>query len=226
MDGRRPTAIMYVNTDVDQPWKEEEYHRWYRDVHFADVTEPGIFVHPEMFHNAVSPTPEGEGKFLAFYESTWEDVPGAVRAFKRWVDLLFEEERIHAGTVNRRFVIMRQLGMRLGTARRRRSQSVIAVHVDAAPGREAELRDWYLQTHVPETVGLGICHTGSLNERIDPDEFAEVVRPDQSRFMALYESDFGDPAALAARLAAKLPPDRLSPFVQLRGVSLFYRSGR
>ena len=64
MDGRRPTAIMYVNTDVDQPWKQDEYQRWYRDVHFPDVTEPGIFVQPEMFHNAVSPIPAGEGKFL------------------------------------------------------------------------------------------------------------------------------------------------------------------
>jgi hypothetical protein len=226
MDGRRPSAIMYVNTDVDQPWKQDEYHRWYRDVHFADVTEPGIFVHPEMFHNARSPTPAGEGKFLAFYESSWEDVPGAVAAFKRWVDLLFEEQRIHEGTVNRRFVILRQLGVHFATRRRRRSQSVIAVHVDAVSGRERELREWYLHTHVPETVELGICHTGSLNERIEPDAFAEVVQPDQSRFMALYESDFGDPVALAARMAAKLPPDRLPAFVQLRGASFFYRSGR
>lgn len=226
MDGRRPSAIMYVNTDVDQPWKEEEYHRWYRDVHFADVTEPGIFVHAEMFHNARSPIPAGEGRFLAFYETTWDDVPGAVGAFKRWVDLLFAEQRVHAGTVNRRFVILRQLGIHFATARRRRSQSVIAVHLDAVPGRERELREWYLRTHVPETVELGICHTGSLNERIEPDAFAEVVQPDQSRFMALYESDFGDPTALAAQLAARLPPDRLPPFVQLRGASFFYRSAR
>lgn len=215
---------MYVNTDVDRPWKEDEYHRWYRDVHFPDVTAPGIFVHPEMFHNARSPVPEGEGKFLAFYETFREDVAEAALAFKRWVDVLFAERRIHAGTVNRQFVILRQLGIHFATQRRKRSQSVIAVHVDAAAGREAELREWYLRTHVPETVELGICHTGSLNERIDPDPFREVVRPDQPRFLALYESDFGDPAALAGMLAEKLPPERLPAFVQLRGASLFYRA--
>jgi hypothetical protein len=215
---------MYVNTDVDQPWKQDEYHRWYRDVHFPDVTEPAIFVQPEMFHNAVSPLPAGEGKFLAFYETFWEDVPGAVSAFKRWVDVLFAERRIHAGTVNRRFVILRQLGVQFATGRRKRSQSLIAVHVDAAPGREGELRDWYLRTHVPEILALGVCHTGSLNERIEPDAFADVVQPDQPRFLALYESDFGDPLALSGLLAEKLPAERLPPFVKLRGASFFYRS--
>jgi hypothetical protein len=215
---------MYVNTDVDQPWKQDEYHRWYRDVHFPDVTEPAVFVQPEMFHNAVSPLPAGEGKFLAFYETFWEDVPGAVAAFKRWVDVLFAERRIHAGTVNRRFVILRQLFVQFATARRKRSQSVIAVHVDAAPGRERELRDWYLGTHVPEILQLGLCHTGSLNERIEPDAFADVVQPDQPRFLALYESDFGDPVALAGLLAEKLPAERLPAFVKLRGASFFHRS--
>src|SRR5262249_34503602 len=163
---------MYTNTDVDQPWKEDEYQRWYRNVHFPDVTEPAIFVNAEMFHNARSPRPPGEGKFLAFYETFWEDVPGAVAAFRRWVDVLFAERRIHGGTVNSRSVILRQLGVFFATQRRKRTQSLIAVHIDAAPGREQELRDWYLGTHVPETVELGICHTGSLNERIEPDAFA------------------------------------------------------
>jgi hypothetical protein len=225
MDGRRPTAIMYVNTDVDQPWKQDEYHRWYRDVHFPDVTEPGIFVHAEMFHNARSPIPAGEGRFLAFYETSWDDVPAAAAAFKRWVDVLFAERRIHAGTVNRRFVILRQLGVQFATQRRRRSQSLIAVHVDAAAGRERELREWYLRTHIPALLELGICHTGSLNERIEPDAFAEVVQPDQPRFLALYESDFGDPAALADMLAEKLPADQTPGFVQIRGASFFHRSG-
>ncbi|MCH8283503.1 MAG: hypothetical protein IIC20_02885, partial [Chloroflexi bacterium] len=72
MDGRRPVGIMYTNTNVDDPAKETEYNQWYHDVHFPDVTEPGIFVNATMFHNVFSPPRPGEGKFLAFYECYWQ----------------------------------------------------------------------------------------------------------------------------------------------------------
>ena len=55
MDGRRPAGIMYVNTHIDDARHEAEYHNWYRDVHFPDVTQPGIFVNAAMFHNASTP---------------------------------------------------------------------------------------------------------------------------------------------------------------------------
>ena len=101
MDGRRPTGVMYVNTHVDDPNKEIEYDAWYRNVHFPDVTEPGMFVNATMFHNANVPPATGEGKFLAFYETYWEDVGAATDAFRGWVDVLGRESRIHAGTLER-----------------------------------------------------------------------------------------------------------------------------
>ena len=72
MDGRKPTGILYVNTHVADPTIEIEYDRWYHDVHFPDVTEPGIFVEAMMFHNASVPPAENEGKFLAFLRDVLE----------------------------------------------------------------------------------------------------------------------------------------------------------
>lgn len=226
MDGRRPTGIMIANTDVDDPAKEDEYHRWYRDVHFPDLVEGGIFVNAQMFHNAQSPRPEEVGKFGAFYECYWDDVHAAALAFSKTVEMLFAEHRIHAGTVHRFFAIYRTLGIHFATRRRRFTQSLIAVHIDAGdPSQTEELREWYVRKHVPETVEVGLCHTGSFHERVDAEPFANVVASDQPRFLALYESDIGDPVAIAGMLAEHHPPERLPDFAKLRSASMFHRSG-
>jgi hypothetical protein len=223
MDGRKPTGILYVNTHVDDPAKEIEYDRWYHDVHFPDVTEPGIFVDATMFHNVNVPPAEGEGKFLAFYETYWKDVEAATSAFKDHVDVLVRENRIHAGTVGRSFGIYEQLRIVFSTDRRKRSQSVLAVHIDCTDDSKAdELREWYTAKHVPEVVALGIYHTGSFNELVRTDAFAEPTA-NQPRFLALYESDIGDPSFLASQLV-KAFPDVLPDYVQYRYASNFYRA--
>jgi hypothetical protein len=224
MDGRRPTGILYVQTDVDAPHKQAEYHRWYLDVHFPDVVEPGVFASAAMFHNAREPVPAGEGRFLAFYETHWDDLAAASAAFKRWVDVLVAERRIHPGTVSRRIAILRSLGVAFATQRRRRSQSVVALELDAGPGGESALREWGLGRGVPDALAHGLFHTGSLHERIDEDAFADVAAPDQARFLALFESDFGDPAALAAALARLPAAAPLPGAASLRRVSCFHRA--
>ncbi len=222
MDGRKPTGILYVNTHVEDPTMEIEYDRWYHDVHFSDVTEPGIFVDATMFHNAKVPPGDGEGRFLAFYETSWKDVEAATAAFEEHVDVLVRENRIHAGTVGKSFGIYEQLKIVFSTERRKRSQSVLAVHVDCADDSKlGELREWYTAKHVNEVVELGLYHTGSFNERVRSGAFAEATG-DQRRFLALYESDIGDPRHLAGRLAEAFP-DVLPDYVRVRFASNFYR---
>ena len=65
MDGRSPRGILYVNTGVEPPENAAEFEDWYHNVHFPDVTEPGILVNPVFFHNARVPPQGGEGRFLA-----------------------------------------------------------------------------------------------------------------------------------------------------------------
>jgi len=224
MDGRRPTGIMFVNTNVDSPAKEAEYSNWYQAVHFPDVCEPGIFVNALMFHNLRYPPPQGEAKFLAFYETFWPDIDVAYAEFStRLVAKLRAESRIHAGTRGALFGVYRQLSITFSTERRKRSQSVMAVHIDAkAPGKEQDVRGWYAGTHVAEVAALGLFHTGSFNELIDGPAYRTARNPEQPRFLALYESDIGDPQALGAAVAKHFPggvPD----YVKIRGASSFYR---
>jgi hypothetical protein len=70
----------------------------------------------------------------------------------------------------------------------------------------------------------GGFHTAALYERIETRAFARAIRPDQPRFLALLESDRGDPVALADRLEGRLAEPELPRFVRRRSVACFYRS--
>jgi hypothetical protein len=224
VDGRRPSGVLYVNTDVDDPAKEAEYGRWYRDVHFPDVTEPGIFVNATLFHHASSPPPRGEGRFLAFYETSWGDVQAAVERFAEHVAVWVAERRIHPGTVSRSFGAYRQLAIELATARRRRSQSLVALHLDGASEAGAgELRRWWSAKHLAEVLAPGLFHTASLNELVRSQAFAAVTG-DQAPFLALYESDFGDPRALAGEVVGRVRAAGLPEGVALRSAPSFHRA--
>jgi hypothetical protein len=237
MDGRRPLGIMYVNTHVLAPDQEVEYDRWYQDVHFADVTAPGIFVQASMFHNASSPPPPDEGRFLAFYECMWSDLEAASRAFSRHVETLWQERRIHAGTAGRLFGIYRPHEWLARPERRPRSQSLLAEHLDCAdPARAPALLEWYARKRLPAALELGLHHTVSISERVYGGRgFGRLARdprpgdpgdpdPEQPRFLALYESDRGDPRWLARELERQLAHDPLPDFARLRRASTFYRA--
>ncbi len=235
MDGRRPLGIMVVNTHVRFPDQEAEYDRWYQDVHFADVTGPGIFVEPCMFHNASSPPAPGEGRFLAFYECYREDLEAASRAFALHVATLWSEERIHAGTAGRLFGIYRPRAWLSRAERRPRSQSLLAEHVDCAePGQGEALLEWYARARLPAVLELGLHHTASLSEllygaqafhRLADEPAREAgLDADQPRFLALYESDRGDPRWLAAELSRRLAAAPPPACVRLRPASSFFRA--
>ena len=237
MDGRRPLGILDVNTHVRTPDQEFEYDRWYQDVHFADVTEPGIFVQASMFHNASSPPAPGEGRFLAFYECMWSDLETASRAFSRAVATLWQEQRIHAGTAGRLFGIYRPHEWLARPERRPRSQSLLAEHLDCTdPARAPALLEWYARKRLPAALELGLHHTASISERLygaqgfdrlarDPAPAAAVDEDaDQPRFLALYESDRGDPRWLARQLERRLAHDPLPDFARVRLASSFYRA--
>ncbi|MCH2169571.1 DUF4286 family protein [Myxococcota bacterium] len=224
MDGRQPTGVMYVNTHVNDSSKEDEYDLWYRQVHFRDVTEPGIFVDATMFHNANRPPADGEGKFLAFYETFWDDVDAATEVFKKHVDQLARERQIHAGTVGVTFGIYKRVALEFSGQRRPFSQSVCAFLFDATDSADAEaLGRHYAEHCLGDAMGTGLFHTGSLHERVRSDAFADAAG-EQPRFLALYESDLGDPRALASILGEKLGVGALPKEASLRLASSFYRA--
>ncbi len=224
---------MFVNTGVDDAAKEAEYDRWYRDVHFPDVTEPGIFVHACMLHNAQQPPPEGERRFLAFYECFWDDLEGACRAFAAHVGQLAAGHQIHAGTVGAHFGIyaLRELGF--ATQRRRRSQSLVAWHLAAPdPAARAAGLAWLRDAALACARDSGLFHTLSIGELLCGsasfgrlrDAAAPAAADAEPPLLLLLESDLGDPGQLELRLRRRSGAATPPPGCSVARRSCFYRA--
>jgi hypothetical protein len=76
MEGRYPNGLLLAVTNCTDPSKEEEFNAWYNHIHVPDVTAPGIFRHALRFVNT-DPSAQA-GKYVATYETTWEDVSKAL----------------------------------------------------------------------------------------------------------------------------------------------------
>ncbi|MBI3743076.1 MAG: hypothetical protein HY261_02140, partial [Chloroflexi bacterium] len=90
-------------------------------------------------------------------------------------------------------------------------------------GKENDLKKWYNEKHVKEVVDLGIYHTGSFGQLITGEPFKQHITERHPHFMAIYESDIGDPQALAKEVGSKFPKNYVPSFVDIKGVSLWYR---
>ncbi|MBM4405170.1 MAG: hypothetical protein FJ039_03170 [Chloroflexi bacterium] len=225
MDGRRPTGLMYTNTDVSDPAKAAEYNNWYQAVHFPDVCQPGIFVNATMFHNTNPRPSHSEGQFLAMYETFWPDPDAAYREFTKTVAKLRAEKRIHAGTRKAYFAIYTLLSTVFSTERRKRTQSLMCILLDSSdPGKTGELKRLYLEERMPRVVNLGLFHTGSFGEIITGEPFRSTMDKNSPRFLLFYESDIGDPVFLRDEVAKAIPPETLPLFAAIRRVSTFYRA--
>ena len=63
----RPTrGILLVLSNCTDPSREEEFNRWYEDVHFPDILNVGQFHTAYRYENV---NPESSAKYLAIYET-------------------------------------------------------------------------------------------------------------------------------------------------------------
>ena len=69
MTARVPTGVLVAITDNDGPMTHEEFDRWYDEVHVPDVLQTGCYYAATRYES----TGEGEGRYLAVYETDWPD---------------------------------------------------------------------------------------------------------------------------------------------------------
>jgi hypothetical protein len=65
---------MYVETMPVSPDREADYHRWYDEMHLAEITSVEGIVAARRF----APV-DGNGPFIAIYELDCDDLDGAVQ---------------------------------------------------------------------------------------------------------------------------------------------------
>ncbi len=73
--GRPVTGLLFVSTDCNDAAREDEFNRWYDELHVPDILGLGLFHSAYRFEN---PNP-GEllGKYLAVYETDQDPVAAA-----------------------------------------------------------------------------------------------------------------------------------------------------
>ena len=74
-----PKGILYVETRPSAPEREADYHRWYDEVHLAEVVAIPGFVAARRY----VPVREDGGPFVAIYDVEADDLGDVMRALRR-----------------------------------------------------------------------------------------------------------------------------------------------
>jgi len=186
MEGRYPNGLLLAITNCTDPSKEAEFNAWYNHMHVPDVTAPGIFRHALRFVNTDPSAPAG--KYVATYETTWEDVSKAMPAHREASVQL--RERGDRGTPYIQVVrsgVFKRLGGEFCAARRPTRGILLVLSNCTDPTREAEFHRWYEDIHVADILETGAFHAAYRYESLDP-------QATQARYLALYETEQSDPA--------------------------------
>ena len=184
MDGRYPYGLFFALTNCNDPANEEEFNSWYSHKHLPDVTGPGVWRHASRYVNT-DPSPDN-GKFLALYETYWDDV-AAARNEMMQTDARVRELGRHSPHIRSVLVTtFKRLGGEFRAANRP-ARGILAVLAKLKdPAREEEFNRWYTDIHIPDILDTGLYHTAYRYEALDPQAAG-------AKYLAIYETDHSDP---------------------------------
>ena len=148
MEGRRPNGLAVVLVNCNDPAQEDDFDRWYNEVHLPDVCNPGVFPRATRYQNPNAAGGDEQPRYAALYETDRDD-PGAA-----WVDNrehtggLRAQGRIH-GALKASYVgVYKRIGGP-SPAARPVTGVLIVLNNCADPARDAEFNAWYNDVHIP-----------------------------------------------------------------------------
>ena len=184
MEGRYPTGLLFVITNCSDPSKEEEFNYWYNHIHLPDLTASGVFQNAMRFASAEAGP--GDGRYIATYETFWEDVPNAWSALQKHTSKLREQGRSFPSLEVVVAGAFKKLGGEFCGAKRP-TRGLLAVTSNCSdPAREDEFNSWYNDIHIPDILDSGLYNAAYRYEALDPQ--ATGVK-----YLAIYETDSSDP---------------------------------
>jgi len=104
--GKPTRGILAVLTNCKDPAREEEFNRWYNDVHIPDILDTGAY-HTAYRYESLAPQVT-KGKYLALYETHYDNPTNArdelvkVRADWERRERLFDAIEVVVATAARR----------------------------------------------------------------------------------------------------------------------------
>ena len=127
MEGRKPTGVLVVMVNNGDSSKDAEFNEWYNEVHVPDVVGTGSYYHATRYEN-INPKPGG-AKYLAIYETDWEDPEAAFKAMGEQVSKMViwpRLEVVHVATYKY-----------AGKEKRTAAQAKAAAAADGFPEKQA-----------------------------------------------------------------------------------------
>ena len=180
MEGRYPNGLMFAMTSCNDPAREREFNDWYNHIHLPDVTMPGIYSHATRFANTSTNIRPGEGRYIALYETNWEDLSKAVATERQALDIVRAEGRVTPLIENVLVSTFKRLGGEFRSSSRpvRGILAVLSNCTDAT--HENEFNNWYNDIHIPDVLDTGLYHTAyrfeSQGPTGDPWKISGLIR--------------------------------------------------
>ncbi len=200
MQGRNPSGVLVVQTNCNNPTREEDFNRWYNHTHLGQVTAPGVLSNPTRYRN-VNPNPgPDDAQYLAIYETQREDVEAAYQEYLQDRERRFKQGMIHPNLQRVLSGMFRRIGQEFSTGPEKRVTGAQLVFTNCNdPTREQEFNDWYNDTHIPDVLDTGCFHTAYRYQSLEPQETG-------AKYLALYETDWDDPWQARQETAEKHRP--------------------
>jgi hypothetical protein len=196
-------ALEYV--DCTDQTREYEFNRWYHKIHVPDLMKTLGIVNVYRYRNIAKELREGQARYLTLYRINSDNPWGLMQKIQEDNRRRAEEGRMidcftsHQVTVwdflvFRRTVSPLQLpATHLPDGMPEAMLVVPTICTD--PARKDEFNNWYLYTHfhdLLETPGLVQAHR---YQNLNPEP-----KEDEARYLALYEIDSDDPAAVVRKI--------------------------
>ena len=219
MAGRQITGVTLAITNCDE--KLEEYHQWYNQTHLPDFVGTECYFAASRYEN--SKTEGGEGKFLALYETDWED---PISTYPEAMKRMGGREGFHRPpqmkgvfTGAYQYVGPEKLMARVPSAMEDTQGLLTVFTISTDPARVADFGRWYDDVHIPdvaETPGVIAGH-----------RFVGTGEPDADRkYLTIYEIADGDVEGVYAKVRETLgtkPKDHFIDYMKLTYMGFYKR---
>ena len=81
MAERQPTGVLIVMSNNADPSRDDEFNDWYEHTHIPEVLATGTYYSAVRYTNEEAG--EGEARFVAVYQTDWEDPYAAYEEMKK-----------------------------------------------------------------------------------------------------------------------------------------------
>jgi hypothetical protein len=165
--------MLLAYTRCNEPSREEEWSRWYDDVHLPDILEAGADVAArfELIQKPVPGMPSVGFSHVAIYEFRGPQAEQRLEATFERDEEIRQLGRRHPnhGVMNVE-VLRSNKGRRVDPSPELRGLVFVSV-MCLDPSREAEWNRWYDEEHLPDMMATGAFAAGSRWLRYEPHRY-------------------------------------------------------